>query len=199
MASLRLTLIVGVLGVLCDGVKEPPPVIPLSDSRFQCFSSPFSMCIGNPLNMQTSKVLAPEAHHKDLIGWWKFDDAFGYDSSGNGAHGLPTPKAGPARGGQGASAHFDGTDFLTIPHSPFFHLQQMSVMFWMFLLEDSTGSMRTILRKGSSGDERTPTILLEGDDTRLKIMVSSEANDKESFRSVAYIPVRRWTHVALLI
>jgi hypothetical protein len=161
---------------------------------------PFSMCIGNPATMQVSKVLAPEARHKDMSGWWKFDDGFGYDWSGNGAHAQPVPAAGPARGGHGASAAFNGKeDFIMIPNSKVAQSRQMTVMFWMYLLEDFTGTMRTILRKGASADEKTPTIMLQAESRRLRVLASSEAADKEGFDSVAYIPPKRWTHVALMI
>lgn len=157
------------------------------------------MCLGNPNSQQSAKVLSPDARQKDLVGWWKFDDGFGYDSSGNGAHAAPVPQPGPPHGMTGFSAQFNGNDFIAIPNSATHQVRQMSVLFWVFLLEDATGTMRTILRKGSAEDEQTPKIMLQAETNRLHAVVSTEVADKETLDSIAVIPTRRWTHVALLI
>ncbi len=36
----------------------------------------------------------------------------------------------------------------------------VTIMFWVYLLEDSTGNWRTLLHKGNSIQQLTPTIML---------------------------------------
>ena len=70
----------------------------------------------------------------------------------------PPAVTGPAMGGHGYSAHYDGTNMGTIPHSKVFETDDITLSFWIFLLEDSVGGYRTIFHKGSNSHELTPTI-----------------------------------------
>lgn len=42
----------------------------------------------------------------------------------------------------------------------FLESNSLTIMFWIYLLEDSTGTWRTILNKGNGIQELSPTIML---------------------------------------
>jgi hypothetical protein len=145
-------------------------------------------------------MLAADAHGKTLVGWWQFDDNYGYDASGHGGYAKPVPPVGPARGGVGSSAAFDGNNAVVLPHTK--EMQSavgMTVAFWIYLMQDSGGMYRYIIRKGTDGVESTPTIQLHQESRRLHIRVKTEGQDEERFDSVGFIPKRRWTHVGLVL
>ena len=76
-----------------------------NSAKRECMDVPFSVCVG------AGKPIVPPARSKSLVGHWKFDDLVGHDSSGLGNGMLPFPQVGPARGGVGASAYFNGTNY----------------------------------------------------------------------------------------
>ena len=123
-------------------------------------------------------MLAADAHGKTLVGWWQFDDIAGYDSSGHGGYAKPVPIAGPARGGNGASAVFDGKNSLTLPHTQAMQSQGMTIAFWMYLMQDSGGMYRYIIRKGEEGSDFTPVIQLHQESRRC-ISVKTEGQEEE--------------------
>lgn len=136
------------------------------------------------------------------MGWWTFDDRFGHDSSPTNNYMSDIPTAGPSfrtlhTGGQGYSGYFNGTAQSLIPHSPAYQVPEFSLMFWVFLLQDSTGSWRTILHKGSDIGNLTPTIQLWPKERRLHVRVSTDYFWNEGLDSQAIIGMRRWTHVAV--
>jgi hypothetical protein len=159
-----------------------------------CTRVPLSVCLG-----KGEQMLAADAHGKTLVGWWQFDDNSGYDSSGNGGYAKPVPEVGPAQGGVGASASLDGQTSVVLPHHEAMQGQGMTVAFWIYLLQDSGGMYRYIMRKGAEGDETSPTIQLHQESRRLHIRVKTEGQDEERFDSVGFIPKRRWTHVGLVL
>lgn len=159
-----------------------------------CMNVPLSLCLGDG-----TKMLAADAHGKTLVGWWQFDDIAGYDSSGHGGYTNPVPIAGPARGGNGASAVFDGKNSLTLPHTQAMQSQGMTIAFWMYLMQDSGGMYRYIIRKGEEGSDFTPVIQLHQESRRLHIRVKTEGQEEERFDSIGFIPKRRWTHVGLVL
>ena len=73
----------------------------------------------------------------------------------------------------------------------------MTLCFWLFLLRDSTGSWRTIIHKGNSTRDLTPTIMLWPKERRLHIRVSTDQNPNEGLDSKSVIPMRRWTHITI--
>ena len=165
-----------------------------TDIQKTCMRVPLSLCLGE------NKMLAADAHGKSLVGWWHFDDNAGYDSSGNGGYAKPVPPVGPARGGRGSSASFDGKNAVVLPHAQAMQSASgMTLAFWMYLMQDSGGMYRYIIRKGTDGVESTPTIQLHQESRRLHVRVKTEGQDEERFDSVGFIPKRRWTHVGLVL
>lgn len=160
----------------------------------ECMQVPLSLCLGDG-----TKMMAADAHGKTLVGWWQFDDIAGYDSSGHGGYADPVPTPGPARGGNGASAMFDGKNGITLPHTEAMQSQGMTVAFWMYLLGDSGGMYRYIIRKGGDLHDSTPVIQLHQESRRLHIRVKTEGQEEERFDSIGFIPKRRWTHVGLVL
>jgi hypothetical protein len=93
------------------------------------------------------------------LGWWTFDDAGGSDTSTN-SNDIGAFEVGPGRLGQGYSAYFNSTNCATISHIKEYETADLTMSFWMFLLEDSTGSWRTIVHKGNHHREMHHAIKL---------------------------------------
>lgn len=157
-----------------------------------CTEVPFSVCVGG------GKAIVPPAQPKSLVGHWTFDDMVGHDSSGLGNGMKPAPQVGPARGGIGYSAYFNGTNYGSVNHIGEFESSDMTVTFWMFLLQDSTGMFRYILQKGDSR-QFTPTLTLWDKNNKLHLKVTTEDGITESLDSTAVIQMQRWTHISIVI
>lgn len=150
------------------------------------------------------KILVPDAAQHGLIAHYSFDDARATDSSGHGNHARVVPNAGPGHGATGAGAWFDGIKAMEIPHIPAMESPDLTVAFWLYLLEDSTNSYRTLVRKAKNVQDMTPSIMLLPNDRRLHIRLSTTAGGQATpsvvgFDSSAVIPTRRWTHVAYVL
>ena len=158
----------------------------------ECMDVPFSVCVG------AGKPVVPPARAKSLVGHWKFDDLVGHDSSGLGNGMLPFPQVGPARGGVGASAYFNGTNYGYVGHIGAFESSDMTLAFWVYLLQDATGQFRYLIQKGDA-NEFTPTLSLWDKNNRLHLKVTTESGTVESLDSSARLSVGRWSHVAVVI
>ena len=150
------------------------------------------------------KILVPDAAQHGLIAHYTFDDNRAADSSGHGNHAKVVPNAGPGHGATGAGAWFDGVKSMEVPHIPTMDSPDLTVSFWLYLLEDSTNSYRTLVRKAKSVTDMTPAIMLLPNDRRLHIRLSTTASAQSAsqvvgFDSTALIPLRRWTHVAYVL
>ena len=150
------------------------------------------------------KILVPDAAQHGLIAHYTFDDNRAADSSGHGNHAKVVPNAGPGHGATGAGAWFDGVKSMEVPHIPTMESPDLTVSFWLYLLEDSTNSYRTLVRKAKSVTDMTPAIMLLPNDRRLHIRLSTTASAQSAsqvvgFDSTALIPLRRWTHVAYVL
>jgi len=135
----------------------------------------------------------------DLVAHYTFDDRSGLDQSGSANHAKVAPLAGPGHGPHGNGAWFDGTTLMEIPHIPQMMGNDLSVSFWMYLLEDSTNSYRTIFRKAHSAGDMTPALMLLPNDRRLHMRIGTTQARVTGFDSTAVIPLRRWTHVAYVL
>lgn len=144
-------------------------------------------------------MIVPNAGEDGLIGFYTFDDGLGFDSSGHGYHSSVVPRAGPGHGPNGNSAHFDGMQLMEVAHSTEFNSIELSISLWVYLLEDSTNSYRTIFRKATSAADMTPTLMLLPNDRRLHVRVSTSQNAANGFDSTAVVPLRRWTHIAYVL
>ena len=147
------------------------------------------------------KLLVADSTEPGLVAHYTFDDSRGADSSGHGNHAESAPRAGPGRGGRGNSAWFDGVNYnLTVPHIRAMTSPALTIMFWMYLLEDSTNSYRTILRKAGEKSHMTPAIMLQTNERRLHVRVGTDGErGVVGFDSTAVVPLRRWTHVTYVL
>jgi hypothetical protein len=158
----------------------------------ECMEVPFSMCVGG------GKPIVPPAQPKSLVGHWSFDDMVGHDSSGFSNGMKPYPQVGPASGGIGYSAYFNGTNYGYINHIGEFESNDITVTFWLFLLQDYTGTFRYILQKGDSR-QFTPTLALWDKNNKLHLKVTTEDGITESLDSTAVMKMHRWTHISIVI
>eukprot|EP00753_Platysulcus_tardus_P015066 PLAT4752.1.p2 GENE.PLAT4752.1~~PLAT4752.1.p2 ORF type:complete len:388 (+),score=184.41 PLAT4752.1:30-1166(+) len=153
------------------------------------------------------KVLLPDAAPKGMVGHWSFDELKVLDSSGQGNHGKNPIPPGAGVGGRGASAAFNGFDWVEVPHSASFTSRVFSASFWIYLARDPTVSLGKglrwcpLLHKGAASDEMAPALMLDRRDGQLKFVVSTDSGEYpegEYALSTARLPVQRWTHVALV-
>jgi hypothetical protein len=101
---------------------------------------------------------------------------------------------------KGYSAYFNGTNYMTINnHESFLGTADLSITFWMYLLEDSTGNWRTVLSKGNTVEEITPTIMLWPKERRLHVRVSTENFWNEGLESRGLVNMKQWVHIAVVI
>jgi hypothetical protein len=146
-----------------------------------------------------SKVIAPDAVPRGLVGKWTFDDAYMFDHSGKAHHVKEATSFGPGLNGIGQSAKFDGSTMLEIPHSDHLTTSDFCVTYFLYLLSDSTGQWRSILHKGARDNERTPTFFLEPQTRGIEFFVSTTDDSQpagERLWSNTFVPLRKWTHVA---
>lgn len=164
----------------------------LDVAKQECTDIPLSICV-------EGKPMLPQAQLKHLVGHYTFDDMVGHDSSGNGNGMIPHPEVGPSRGGVGASAYFNGTNYGFINHIGAFESTELTVAFWVFLLQERSTQYRYLIHKGktlSSGG--TPTLSIMSNN-RLHLQVTTQAGTTESMDSKAAIYAGRWTHIAVVI
>ena len=153
-----------------------------------------SVCTDEGRNVQT-----PDSAPNGLVAYYTFDDSQGVDSSGRGNHAKVAAPAGPGHGPSGFGAAFDGSRMMEVPRTPDFESNDLTVSFWMYLLEDSTNSYRTIFRKAQHAADMTPTLMMLPMDRRLHVRIATTGTVTTGFDSTAVIPLRRWTHVAVVI
>jgi len=151
------------------------------------------------------KVLLPDAHPKGLVGHWTFDQVKPIDTSGNYNHGKNSIPPGPGVGARGASALFNGFDYVEVPHSPSFAAQEFAVTFWAFLshapVAHGADRLCPLLHKGKVNNDHAPSLLLNTRTRALKFVVSTDSDEHPSgefVESNARMPVQRWTHFALV-
>lgn len=107
---------------------------------------------------------------------------------------------GPEAGGKGHSAYLNGTSMLTIPHHESYISQDITIAFWIFLISDvKSEGWQTILHKGNTNEELTPSVHLFPFENRIYIRVSTDVARMEALESSSVIPIRRWTHVAITL
>ena len=182
--------------------KSLPPA--LADAPFkkqECdILAPGAICL-----FDGKKVLLPDAVQQGLVGHWTFDEVKPIDSSGHGNHAEHAIAAGPGVMGRGASAMFNGYDFVSIPHNDMMSGSDFSITFWMYLYKDPKAlnthgeAVCPILRKGSAG-KNSPGILMNTHTGKVtvRLTTSSESAEAESLVSDALIRKKAWVHVALV-
>jgi hypothetical protein len=74
-----------------------------------------------------------------------------------------------------------------------------SVSFWAWIRDGPSGDFRSLLHKGTVGDDnRTPSAWLMPNDMRLAIRVSTSAEANLGTESVRELPLQRWAHIAFV-
>ena len=142
-----------------------------------------------------------------LVAHWRFNERSGttaFDSSTNGLNGLL--QNGPSwdfEGRNDGCLAFDGVDdYLHVSYATPLDIGKnnadFSILFWMNLLQDATGTWRTVMEKGDNATTRTPSIFLWNMDNRLSYRVTTTTNWNSGGDSVGTMPVGKWTHVAII-
>jgi len=174
--------------------SDVPKIGNTADTVPSCMSYERSVCTDGGAN-----VVAQDAASPGLVAYYTFDDSAGLDTSGLGNHAKVSAPAGPGHGPAGFGAMFDGSRMMEVPRSADFESNDLTISFWMYLLEDSTNSYRTIFRKAEHAADMTPALMLLPMDRRLHVRLATTGTVTTGFDSTAVIPLRRWTHVAFIL
>merc|ERR1719408_1126075 len=160
-----------------------------------CLSLGGSICLQSD---GATHTLAPKHAPASLAAWHTFDQSAPADSTGHGR--ALVPESGALQVGAplfgAASGYFDGQTSVLVQDAPDL-AQGFTLAFWVYLLEDSVGAWRTIVGKGTTVDEFTPSLLLWPNERRLELRVSTEDDaEQASVTSLGTLLQKRWTHVA---
>jgi len=195
LGSLVLALCAEQVGGADYSVEDPISLVGNTGTTMpQCQAYEGGVCANGGF-----KLLVADATQPNLIAHYNFDDARSTDTSGKGNHAETAPLAGPGHGPTGSGAWFDGTGGMTIPHIPAMNSPDLTVCFWMYLLDDSTNSYRTLLRKAKDVSDMTPALMLLPNERRLHVRLTTTSSGVIGFDSTAIIPLKRWTHVAYVL
>jgi len=158
------------------------------------------------------RSLLPPAVTPGLVGHWSFDGSSAVDSSGNGNHGVTELLHGPSPAGSGHSALFR-KNFLTIPNSAQFQLQDFSYSFWVYLLGDDTTAPASdsprwcpLVRKGihetaTRQFASAPAVLHSRSTGRVRVSLTTSVagtEDGEFVESNARVLPNRWMHITVV-
>lgn len=163
-------------------------------------SNPFDNCLylDQTVCIQSRNTIIPEDNNpSNLIGLWTFDDRFAADYSGQRNTMVPAPSVGPAVGGKGQSAYFNSTYYSEIGHIKAYESNEFSLSFWIFLIEGPTDGWRTIISKGTTSQELTPSIYLWPQSTRLHVRVSTDQQWNDGLDSNSYLQYQKWTYISI--
>ena len=148
------------------------------------------------------KVLLPDAVQQGLVGHWTFDEVKPIDSSGRSNHAMHSIAAGPGVLGRGASAIFNGFDYVSIPHSEDFDGSDSSVTLDVLVQRskslNSHGEAPAPFTRESG--KSAPGILLNTHTGKItvRLTTTSEASESESLVSEGTVRKKAWVHVALV-
>ncbi|SBT70480.1 conserved Plasmodium protein, unknown function [Plasmodium malariae] len=154
----------------------------------KCLQIPNTLCLGG-----TTTVISPPSVHKGLIAHWTFDDVYALDSSSNNNHMHKLIRPAPSFNGRGHSGAFIGDMAGFVPAGDALKTVQV---FWIYLLERSTSYFRNVISQIDKGEEKI-AVLLHPHITKLSVRVTGENNSNEGLSSMGYIPLRRWTNIAI--
>lgn len=158
------------------------------------------------------KIILPQARHKNLMGYWNFEEVKPLDFSGLRNHGLNIVKAGPAFGSLGHSGYFSNGEFLEIPHTKAFESPNFTITFWVFIIQDFFSASKglrfcPLFQKGKDDllvktFSRFPSIYYDRQDKNFKVSIKTKSQqadqaEGESFTSFSKLNTQKWMHVAL--
>ena len=159
-------------------------------------------CLDIPKTLCTSKgkkIISTLNKNPNLIGYYTFDESGLKDSSGHKNHLNGYINYGPSYFIKGNSGFFSGNDMLTIKHNKEdYKGSDITISFWIYLLEDSTDNWRTIIHKGENIQQLTPTIMLWPKERRLHIRSSTEIFWNEGIESIGIINMKQWTLITVI-
>jgi hypothetical protein len=167
-------------------------LLPIALAAENCLSMPSTLCLNGG-----NYTIGPTHTEDKIAGWWTFDEIEATDYSTYSNEMQNPPPAGPGHRGHGYSAYFDGQIQSTIPHIEAYEDSDTTYSFWFNLLQDSTGTWRTIIHKGNTLQEMSNTVMLWPKERRLHVRVSTDYFWNEGVDSFSVIGFRRWTHVAV--
>mmetsp|Transcript_37313 Transcript_37313/g.84262 ORF Transcript_37313/g.84262 Transcript_37313/m.84262 type:complete len:538 (+) Transcript_37313:92-1705(+) len=180
-----------------SGMQAPP-----GDPLEECFEVPVGVCLEG--TQGRTFVKQPSAKTDSLVLWYDFDKSLPVDESGyghhltNAGHGVLVPvPVGPDLLGQGASLALDGATYFQVADSQDFSTASFSISLWVYIMEDSTGSWRTLLLRGSSQDSYAPAILLAPAERRIHVRLGFVDAVTGKLDSTGAVPMRRWTHITV--
>jgi len=138
------------------------------------------------------KIISPFARHKNLIGYWNFEEMRVLDNSGLRNHAINIVKPGPTFNGIGSSAYFSNGDYIEIPHTKAFESDNFTITFWIFVIQDFFTASKgirfcPIIQKGkddlfSNKFSRFPAIYYDRKDKFIKTFIKTNKKMlKESF------------------
>ena len=81
------------------------------------------------------KIVLPPAKPKGLNAHWSFEDSKILDYSGKRNHALNTITVASGFGSRGYSAHFNGYDYVEVPHSNTISMKTYSITMWAFFIK----------------------------------------------------------------
>mmetsp|Transcript_116954 Transcript_116954/g.325188 ORF Transcript_116954/g.325188 Transcript_116954/m.325188 type:complete len:345 (+) Transcript_116954:34-1068(+) len=177
--------------------KEPTPFD-------ECLEVPRSVCLTDASGGKY--IIGRTVTPPDLLIWYQFDKRLPVDDSGKGRHltdsgfKLTPLPSGPGVMGKGASAKFDGKTYRTVRgKAEELGAESFTIAFWIYLMEDSIGSWRTIFSRGSRAEELQPALLLAPNERRLHLRVTARTEGGDgALDAKGLLPMRRWTHVAAI-
>ncbi|KAI4840772.1 hypothetical protein MKS88_001007 [Plasmodium brasilianum] len=146
----------------------------------KCLQIPNTLCLGG-----TTTVISPPSVHKGLIAHWTFDDVYALDSSSNNNHMHKLIRPAPSFNGRGHSGAFIGDMAGFVPAGDALKTS---------ILDIPAGKVNKLL--SDKGEEKI-AVLLHPHITKLSVRVTGENNSNEGLSSMGYIPLRRWTNIAI--
>lgn len=189
------------------GVPTPSPTPKVAEDPFEdCFEVPESVCLHDS-HTERNFIVTPLHHPEDMGIWFSFDQALPLDDSGHKNHltdddgGIKPVKVGPGLMGKGASAAFDGQTYGVVRSTGSLDSPCFTIAIWIYLLEDSVGKWRTVFNKGGANPEiMGPSLLLWPEERRLQVrsFPRSGTPDESVLNGAGLLPMRRWTHVAMV-
>jgi hypothetical protein len=145
------------------------------------------------------KLLLPDAVPKGLVGFWTFDEVYPVDSSRNQNNLEGVMPLGPGRSGRGASAHFEGENFFSVPSSPSLAqtATRFTVSFWINFFPDS-GTENVDSNIAVIGSQQGVQFQLAHNGESNRIMAAGRGG-RLKVGSNAVLSRGSWHHVAVVL
>lgn len=174
---------------------------PVADPLGECLDISQSIC---QTDGDRGYIMSPIDTLPDLVLWYQFDKSLPVDDSGHLRHlvdadlQLTSITAGPGVMGRGASASFDGHSYrVAQADSDALSAPTFTVALWIYLLEDTVGTWRTIFSRAAGPDQLLPALFLRPDERRLHLRASLPGGAGGGMDATGTLPLRRWTHIAV--